>query len=229
MAVPQRAGVLAAAIIALTFAATRVTATPNRARHIRTILLGVDRESYFTLTVETDNLGTYYSCLDSVFVNRIDFTGRRLDRQLVRARTHADSSAHGHRVITEHVPHPLNVDEFLLRHGASHVMPSEELEPCLLALADDGLFLTLGMGRRPLLPAAEVARFLLRPKGEWALGRYAIENYFWATGKLLLIIQGPGFCCDSDAEQAVIPVDAAQADKARRELLRDRHRAQPGR
>ncbi len=87
------------------FISTFLMATPERGSYFRKILLGVDQEHYFLLTIKRTIPGIYYAYYDSTFIEKYHISSNKLiERQLISATSYQDTTTNGDWKRSDWVP-----------------------------------------------------------------------------------------------------------------------------
>jgi len=205
--------VLIAVLVAASFSSPPASATPYRSFHVRTVLLGADSSSYYTLTTERSNHGSYYELDDSVFVSRMSLSGLMVDRRLLRAISRRDTSTSGRWVVRENAP-PFDLQSYLAAHAVEPAMPSSRLAPCFLVLDSLGLSLAFERNRELLVP-----RQMLGVEVEE--GGMQLLDYFVQSGHLLVLMRAGDPEYEGEYREGVLAIPWTRIDAAMNRVWRE--------
>jgi hypothetical protein len=195
------------------------SASPESSLQVRTVLLGTDGSSYYTLTTERRNHGSYYELDDSLFVNRTSFTGRLLDRRLLRAITRRSTSpGESNRWVSKESSPSFDLQSYLKTRALEPAMPSDALAPCALLL--DSLSLSLRFGKNSELLVPRPMAGVEVEEGELELVEYFVPSGSipgvrpGPSGHVLVLLRAgePGY--EGDYREAVLVIPWTRIDAA---------------
>lgn len=206
--------------------------SPDAGRHVGTVLLGYDAESFFVLETTIDNPGSYYKLRETLRWIHWSNEGRRLAERVIADVEYSDTTANGtwrrQVVAADSVASswrlcPPNM------HFAGLTQPNPAHQETL-AVEQEGLVLRRYGARASLASRAEVDRFLPLVRGRVCNGltessEILITGSVYARDVTYILARAGEPCCmDGDAVEFIVPISARKLSAAR-ELL---FRPQPG-
>ena len=195
----RRAFIVGFAGVAIAIGAAPSGSTPDPSFHRRVLVLGIDSVSTWSIVIERTQPGSHYHFADSILVERADFEGRILQRDVLRVLTHSDTSyTNRWRVTESRVAGPDAID-LMRTHRIPPAYP-DELEPCGVTFSEAGARMHC-WGDSALVIRADGRLNWEDPASVRLLAVYETPT------QLLLHLASGGTAYDIDYIERLVPVD----------------------
>ncbi|MCX7766176.1 MAG: hypothetical protein N2246_05660 [Candidatus Sumerlaeia bacterium] len=206
-------------LVGLILCWTMLQATPSKAKWGRKIFIGYDSDSYYCISIERIQPGSYYEYTDYVYFCKHNNNGTVIDKKLLRKIYHKQEAIANEPAgwnAEEKIKNPINLERYLIDNHIFYVFPDDCLNKFKISFSKKGMFLEYANKKELLLSERDLEKWVQEYKD--SIAKLRVVEYYKSERYFYFLIQYGDKCYDTDFLQEIIPISSSEVEKAK-ELL----------
>lgn len=193
---------------------TMVQATPSKAKWVRKIFIGFDNDSYYCLSIEWDQPGSYYEYTDYVYFCKHNNDGTLVERTLLRKiynKRELNEDLSEEWIVEEKIKSPINLERYLIENNIYYMFPSDCLNKFKISFSKKGMFLEYGDRKELLLSKRDLEKWIQDYK--YLIDEIRVVEYYKSEQYFYFIIQYGSRVYDANFIQDIIVVNSSKVEE----------------
>ncbi len=202
------------------YVCTNVLATQAPSTWKREMLIGDNREYYFTYLIKRDHPPNYYYFSDYMYLCKYTIKDQELkDEILIASVFYENEAAHDNWVRRDTAEQSINLGEYLVENRVSYAFPLEYTSYHKLGIDKTGIFIQEGDVKTIILNAKEITKNIQMSWDARIIAEYVPGRLTENDALYYVVVESGSDCIDTDFSHRIVVITKEMMRNAR--LRRD--------